>query len=406
MIFIKISIKNEYSENFCQFLPVFWCMFFRAVGIKEIAKKKYNMDVLVDATSPDFVHTLFHDYGIVVLDVSEYPWEISTFWSVDIVVSYGGTDIHIISNLSNLRMIAHKFILMWFDVKYINFLDWRKMNDQSANDILNLAKRDVEMEKNVTQDLWQDEERQEETVYRDEALEKTLAVAEWQIKDINDKIYAIWTSVSSKDLRDIKSMEQELAKLRMWRNMDKIVDLLEKVLTKSLEIKQKYLSSQRENEKLLFKWSGITDIDVQSELNILDKAKNIWKIGKMRTFDDQYYCTFWFFWVQMKFLWRDIASKVMDTPNMLSVIFEFVEYFILFMLFICTFVLWIKWLQKWVDINAYLYVILIMFGIAWLVWYGLSFIKTKNIIGQTILLWLWLALFLSIYFAIKYFFVL
>lgn len=393
-------------ENFCQFLPVFCVMFFRAVGIKEIAKKKYNIDVLVDATSMDFVKMMFHDCGIVVLDVAEYPWDSSAFWSAGITIVYNNEDVHIISNLTNLRMVAHKFILMWFEVKEINFLDWRKMADKAAQDLLNMAKHDVEMEKSVTDDMWQDEEKQEETVYRDEALEKTIAVAEWQIKDINDKIYAIWASVSSKDLRDIRSMEQELAKLRMWRNMDKIVDLLEKVLIKSLEVKQKYLASQRPNEKLLFKWSGITDIDVQSELNILDKAKNIEKIWKMRTFDDQFYGTFGIVWVQLKFLWRDMLRKITDVGNMMSVFIEFIEYFVIFMILLCTLVLWFKWLWKWTDINAYFYVILIMFWVCWWVWYWLSYIKTQNILWQLIVLWLWFVLFLLIYFLIKYFFVL
>jgi hypothetical protein len=39
----------------------------------------------------------------------------------------------------------------------------------------------------------------------------------------------------------------------MGRNMDKITDLLEKVLIKALEIKQKYLSSQRPHERLVIK---------------------------------------------------------------------------------------------------------------------------------------------------------
>jgi hypothetical protein len=33
--------------------------------------------------------------------------------------------------------------------------------------------------------------------------------------------------------------------------MDKIVDLLEKVLVKALEIKQKYLATQRSNEQII-----------------------------------------------------------------------------------------------------------------------------------------------------------
>lgn len=381
-------------------------MFFRAVGMKEISKKTYNIDILVESDSSNTVKEMLHSLNIVVLDVAEYPWDASSFWSAGVVISYDWNDINIISNLNNLRMLAHKFIMMWFEVKSINFLDGRKLNDRVAAEVLTLAKRDVEMEQTMTKDLWQEEEKQEENVYRDEELERTLAVAQWQINDINDKIYSIWASVSSKDLKDIRSMEQELWKLRMWRNMDKIIDLLEKVLIKALEIKQKYLSSQRPHERLIIEGSGLTDVDVQSELNILDKAKNISKIGKARTFDDQFYWIFGFAGIQMKFLWRDIVRKITDVENMLSVMFEFLHYLILFVLLICIMDIWFKNLWRWSDINAYLYVILIMCGVGWLVWYGIAQYRAENVIKQIVLLWWWLVLAVAIYLLIKYYFVL
>ena len=50
-------------------------------------------------------------------------------------------------------MLAHKFIMMGFEVKSINFLDGRKLNDRVAAEVLTLAKRDVEMEQTMTKDL-------------------------------------------------------------------------------------------------------------------------------------------------------------------------------------------------------------------------------------------------------------
>jgi hypothetical protein len=349
---------------------------------------------------------LLHDLNIVILDVVEYPGEASSFGNVWVTVSYQDQDVNIISNLNNLRMLAHKFIMMWFDVKGINFLDWRKMNEKVAAELLNLAKHDVDMENTINKDIWQEEERQEENVYRDAELEKTLAVAEWQINDINNKIYTIWSSISSKDIKDIRTMEQELWKLRMWRNMDKIIELLEKVLIKALDIKQKYLATQRPHERLIIQWSGITDIDVQSELNILDKARNISKIGKARTFDDQYYGLFGFAWIQMKFLWRDIIRKITDVDNMLSVLFEFLHYLIFFVLLICILDIWYKTLWDTWDINAYLYVILIMCGVGWLVGHGISHYKAENEVKQIILFGWWILLSVAIYLLIKYYFVL
>jgi hypothetical protein len=57
-------------------------MFFRAVGMKEISKKTYNLDVLVESDSNNFVKELLHDLNIVILDVVEYPGEASSFGNV------------------------------------------------------------------------------------------------------------------------------------------------------------------------------------------------------------------------------------------------------------------------------------------------------------------------------------
>jgi hypothetical protein len=138
----------------------------------------------------------------------------------------------------------------------------------------------------------------------------------------------------------------------------------------------------------------------------LDKAKNISKIGKARTFDDQFYWIFGFAGIQMKFLWRDIVRKVTDVENMLSVMFEFFHYLILFVLLICIMDIWFKNLWRWSEINAYLYVILIMCGVGWLVWYGISQYRAENVIKQIVLLWWWLVLAVAIYLLIKYYFVL
>ena len=381
-------------------------MFFRAVGMKEISKNTYNIDILVESDSSNSVKEMLHDYGIVVLDVAEYSWDASSFWNAWIVVSYHGNDINMVSNLNNLRMLAYKFILLWFDVKGINFLGWHKMNEKVADELLNLAKHDVQMEQSMAEDLWQEEEKQEESVYRDEALEKTLAVAEWEIEDINNKIYAIWSDLSTKDLKDIRTMEQELWKLRMWRNMDKIVDLLEKVLIKGLDIKQRYLLAQRPNARLIVDWSGVTDVDVQYELNLLDKAKNINKIGKARTFDDQFYGVFGLVGVRIKFLWRDIIRKFTDIENILSMLFEFLHYLILAVLLVCVLAIWYSSLWVWYEVNAYLYVILIMCGVWGLVWHGISQYKAENVVKQVVLLGWWFVLAFAIYFLIKYYFVL
>ena len=54
-------------------------MFFRAVGIKEISKKTYNIDILIDSDSSTTVRNMLHDSGVVVLDVAEYPGDASSF---------------------------------------------------------------------------------------------------------------------------------------------------------------------------------------------------------------------------------------------------------------------------------------------------------------------------------------
>ena len=76
-------------------------------------------------------------------------------------------------------------------MKAINFLSGHKLDEKVATELLTIVKRDVDMENDMNKNISQEEEKQEENVYRDEELERTLAVAAWQINDINNKIYTI-----------------------------------------------------------------------------------------------------------------------------------------------------------------------------------------------------------------------
>lgn len=378
-------------------------MIFHVVAIKELQDQSYNVDVLVECDSQDFVKDFLRSYNMIVLEVSEYIWEISSFWNVELVVWYEWQDIKLYSSLNNLRIIVYNFIMVWFDVKYINFTDYRKMKDEDALAIIKMAQNDVENQNSQIENSIVSEDRAEKEIYHDAALERAICVAEWQINDINRNIYTIWSSISSRDLRDIKNMEQELAKLKMGRNIEKIVDFLEKILNKSWDIKQKYLSSQRNTETPIFSWSVISNVDVQYELNNLDKAKNLKEIWRLKTWNDYFYSVLGSLWIQLRFFWRDLLAKMSSVSQIINWFFGAVDIFIILMIIICAVDIVI--VSLWSDPKLYFYVMLVQFGLAWLIEYWLQFIKKWSTYRQLILVWIWILSFVVIYNLIKYCFV-
>lgn len=376
-------------------------MIFHTIAIKEVSKKNYNVNVLIQAESVEFIKSLLQSYNLAILEISEYKWEVDTFGTAEITINHKNKDVVMTSNLNNLRTLVHDFLIIGFDVKSVNFVDYRKLSWQEVSTIIQQAKDDVALDKKLEKESTDIEN---ETIFlHDIKLEKAISVANDVLQDIQQNIYPNEDIISKDKIRDIKLIEQDLIKLKMWSNAEKIIDVLEKLINKVSDAKWEVLSKQ--DKSLILLDSANTDVDIQQELNLLDKAKKLNEIWETRTINDYFYKITWAFGIQIKCLWNDIVNKIRNSSEFLSNIFNIINIFIFMMLILSWLTLWLSnfWWENVTD--PYYYIVIIFFWVFGLVAYVLNFFNEKNSRKSLILIWIWLIISIVLYLFFKYNFV-
>jgi hypothetical protein len=180
-------------------------------------------------------------------------------------------------------------------------------------------------------------------------------------------------------------MLQDLTKLKMWRNVDKMSEVLEAIYHKSYEIQQEYLQNSGISITFPILWSIATNIDMISEINKFIKAQNIKKIWAKRDSDDNYYLSFELIWVYIKLLLKDIKNSLKDIKYLFYNMFDYLQLAFLSIIIFVSLSFRFHKISYSINENMYLYVFMIKTWIFWLCFYILSRFK-KLKIYQNILL--------------------
>ena len=305
-------------------------MYFHVIGIKEDNNKKYNIDIVLESESDSIAKDFLHWYNIVTLSFIEYKENIQSFWNIEIIINYKQKKIRIFSDLNNIYSTAKYFMMIGFDVSYANFLlPSDKLEDVEISKIIKETKMEVEnIQLLLKQELKYQKDREKE-IYNDENLKKTVKFCISAIEEIDSLLNSIEIEKVSQDkIRDIKIISQELLKLKMWRNVDKMIEVLENTYHKIYEIKKEYFLHKTPKFDIL--WSDISDLDMIQEIHKYEKAQNIKKIWANRDSDDNYYLSFEKTGIYFKFLLKDLKNKLKNISRFIYSIFDYFEIFLIF----------------------------------------------------------------------------
>jgi len=347
-------------------------MYFHVIGIKEDENKKYNIDIVLESESDLIAKDFLHIHNIVILNFSDYKESPQSFWNVEITINYKQKTIKAFSYLNDIYSIVKYFLMMWFDVSYANFISSEdKISDHEVSDAIKNIKIEVENIKDTFKQELKQQKDQERKIYKDEKLKKTIKISLSAIREVDLLLRNIDTqSISQDKIRDIKIMAQELTKLKMWRNVDKMIEVLEKVYLKIYEIQKENFS--KKTPKLQILGSLVTDVDMQQEIEKYKKAQNIKKIGAKRDSDDNYYLSFETTWIYLKFLIKDFKNNLKNISNFFYNAFDYFEIFAIFVAIVLSTYFWFSKISYSLYENLYLYYALMQ------VWvFGLSFCIVK-----------------------------
>ncbi len=341
-------------------------MYFRIIGIKEDKNNKYNIDIVLESASASIAKDFLYDHNIIILSISEYKNPINSFGELEIFVNHKQKNIKIISSFDEIYEATKYFITIGFDVVYANFTNTNKLLDNEVLEMIQKAKEEVdEFQKLSSQEIQQQKEK-ERQIYNDQKLKKTLDISLSTIQEVELLLNTIDTNqVSSDKIRDIKLLSQELVKLRLGRNVDKMIEVLEKVYHKMYEIQQEAVSPK--TAKLEISWSAVSDVEIEQEYFKYKKAQNIKQIWAKRTGSDSYYLSFEKTGIYLKFLFKDIKIFFKNISWFFHKLFDYLEMFFVFVILILTLYLWFSKVSYSLSQNLFIYYFLIQTATYWFI---------------------------------------
>ena len=235
-------------------------------------------------------------------------------------------------------------------------------------------------------------------MFDDQKLEKTLRLTKEFLDKVPVFLAKAKNTLSRSELKILEDQRQELSKLKMWNNEEKISAFLEKAYDDYNNLEQKYLSFQ-DSPNIDVSWSNITDAYLLSEISKLEKAKNLLKIWWAKSWEDVLYGNLWWFLLYLKLIKKDLIFKLKNFSQHFSEIFHYITLFFFFITVLSSFYLSI------INKNDFIFVIMICSWIFGLVFFGISFIKKWwNLLNILLLLW-WFVVSIALIRILKQFFI-
>lgn len=384
LIFKKNSIKNRYLGIFKNLIKHKQNMIFHVVAIRELFWKNYSLDVLFFWLSEEKVRDILREYKLVALQLYEYKEEkVKNYWKIKILIKFEGQEIRLLSNATELEWIAYWLSVIWFDIENINYVEnW--LEQEKIDEILKTSKQEAEQRITEQKNANAKKEQEDAELLDQKKREKYQTEINKLLNNIQKLVEKAKDFLPQEKLKALFREGQELSKLKMWRNFEKISTSLEKAYGLYSDLEQEYLVAQKAS-RIQVSWSNISDTYVISEIQKLEKAKwltNVWSTNV----SDVLQAKFWWIVMYFKFLKKDLVSKLKTFPEKFPKIFDDILLWLILLELFAGIYFSLSKVLYYNDMNDYVYVMLINFGVFWLVLYWINFIKKKSLVYNITLL--------------------
>lgn len=341
---------------------------------KNKANNQVNLEFLVFTDDENQTRELTSRYWIIVLSVQEFLWDERQFGSFYFEVNQGLNIIRIVPKKETkaLQEICRNYLKVWFEISWIKDY-WGKLTELNVKEIIYESRKILEQEKNIQKTIIEKQQEKDKQFFEDKPLEKLKEVIKRILPRCNEILWVLsdaW-ELSPKSLREVKDLEENIKKLSMWTNSEKIKDSLDKLFSKIEEMEQDYYKILKRNWEKVFQESVITHFDILKEDYKLQYAKNKNKAWLSINTNDQYYLIFWKLWVFGNFLKTDLLNKAVDLDTIVKKIYDLIELSILFI--ICEIVFYLIILY-FIDDSKMQGLIVILINTA-IIWLSFSFLK-------------------------------
>jgi len=303
-------------------------MTFSVNGIKQEKNEKYNVEMLVCVDASLLARKILEEHNILILSLKEFPTDKKTFGDIYFTIKQNFQDIEIVTKYTDMQEVANFFTFIGFDIRHIN--SYSKLISQEDMDIIiGKAQADAASKKAKEKEDIEKIEVAEKKVYEDVKLESAKKIIVRVFEKVDECTKRSAGTISLQDTKKIKMLVEELKKLRMGTNFEKIREVIQDIFKMIEAINDDYYASIQNPNDTILPESLVTPVDVDKELERMENVKILKSLGARISLKNQDYATFGSSAIFRKFLQKDFLLKIADLPSILYSLYDITEFVLL-----------------------------------------------------------------------------
>ncbi len=306
-------------------------MTFSVNGIKQEKNETYTVEMLVCVNEPLLARKLLETTNILILSVKEFPKDHKTFGDIYFTIEQNFQTIEIITKYIDIQEACNFFTFIGFDIRTINSYS-KPVAEQEMENIIVNGKADTLIKKNASQLQTQQTEQAEKKIYSDEHLESAKKMIARVFEKVNETLKRSEGKISILEIKKIKILTEELKKLRLGTNFEKIRETIQEIFKLITTINNDYYASIQNPNDTISSTSLVTPVDVDKELERMENVKILKALGAHISFKNQDYATFGSSAIFRKFLQKDLLLRFSDPTSLLYNLLDLAEYVALIVL--------------------------------------------------------------------------
>jgi hypothetical protein len=343
-------------------------------------KKTLNLQFVVDHDSPLFVRKFLQQAWLMILTFKDFYGALESFWPSYISITYDNTTIRIVANNDTPpKKLCGFFKKLGYNIDEVNLFA-SPLTPEQAKQIIDESDLDIEQERVDGEEHNNSKKKQnEKQLYKsNRKVERCRLVADWIMDKVDTLFYEKKIRMTEKDIRQIKDRVEELKKVKMGANYEKMQNMLQGIMFRLNDIEDEYYRDLNDPSPPLFVWTNVTADELERELSMFDTSEQRKLFGGNPPKTKQYYAILGEPLIYIKFLWKDASIAAKESFPYLYKIFDF----FLFVFFGVLILLWISVLLLTISSNTqYLKVVYHALVNLWVVWWLLylaSLVNTKD----------------------------
>lgn len=376
-------------------------MYFHIIWIKEKNWKKHELDMLLHWWDEEFIRKFLANRWVVIVSIVEYKEDPNSFWNIIIDVTYSDAEIRLIIKWEDLPETTYFITYLWITPTRINFVE-NPIPEEQMRGMINSTLARIKEENEKIKREKELEELNEQKKYEETGIKDWLKIINSNIDHIEQLIKAWEGIISWSELKDLDGYLNEMKKIRLWTNFNKMASLVLDVQPLIKNAEKQVIDANASHEFLVNNNSIASNIDVLNEYfsqNRLSYRAKFQPSGLKPT--ENIANMLWTNTIFLNLLRRDM-SNILDITSMdevFRITMNVIEYIILTAIVIVS-LMWLFTAASWMgNFSLYLlpalwwlWLLLYLFNNLWVKWIIVKFVW---FVVLAVIYWRWLILLLN-----------